>query len=139
VAAMVPPIVAPARPRGIGNNRAGCGANQPAREGSAGSLASQAADKCACAATDQRATHNAILPPIRTTGERQCHCNHDKTLAYLRLIPIEANDTTHGTDPTIDKTIHDQTPTLTYRINRGAQRQKNTANWQTIERSLRVS
>jgi hypothetical protein len=102
---MVPPIIAPARPRGIRNNRAGCGANQTARDGSAGSLASQAADQCACAAADQRATQNAILPPIRTTGERQCHCNHDKTLAYLILIPIEANYTAHGTDPTNDKRL----------------------------------
>ncbi|MGC1572008.1 MAG: hypothetical protein WA750_07865 [Pseudolabrys sp.] len=105
MAAMVPPIIAPARPRGIGNNRAGCGANQTACDGSASSLAGQAADKCACAAADQRATQNAILPPIRTTGERQCHCNHDETLAYLILIPIEANDTTHGTDPTNDKQL----------------------------------
>jgi hypothetical protein len=89
-------------------------------------LAGQAADKCACAAADQRATQNAILPPIRTPGERQCHRNHDKTLAYLILIPIEAKYIAHGTDPTNDNT-HDQTPTLSYRIYSGVQRQKNTA------------
>jgi len=100
---MVSPIIAPARPHGISDNRAGCGANQTARDGSAGSLAGQAANKCACAAADQCATQNAILPSIRTTSERQCHCNHDKTLAYLLLIAIEANNTAHATDPTNDK------------------------------------
>jgi hypothetical protein len=45
VATMVPPIITPTRPRGVGDNRARCGANQTTRERSAGCLASQAADK----------------------------------------------------------------------------------------------
>jgi len=83
---MVPPIIAPTRPRSVGDNRAGCGANQTARERSAGCLASQAADKGAGAATDQRATEYAIVGPIRTPSERQCHRNHNHCQAH-RLPP----------------------------------------------------
>jgi hypothetical protein len=59
---MVPIIIAPTRPHSVGDNRAGRGANQPARNRSAGRVASQAADKRAGAATDQCAAQHAIVP-----------------------------------------------------------------------------
>jgi hypothetical protein len=79
---MVPIIIAPARPRSVGDNRAGRGANQPARNHGAGRVASQAADKRAGAATDQCAAQHAIVPPVRTPSERQCHRYHDQCLAH---------------------------------------------------------
>src|SRR5262245_36180785 len=79
---MVPPIVAPARPRSVGDDRAGRGANHPARKRSTGRTARQAANKRAGAATDQCAAQHAILPRVCTTSERQGNSNHDQCLTH---------------------------------------------------------
>ena len=85
---MVPPIITPPRSRRVSDNRAGHGADQTARNRSAGRLANQAADKCASAATDQSAAQHAVVPSVRTTKERQRHRNGDECLAH-RLPPFE--------------------------------------------------
>jgi hypothetical protein len=83
---MVSPIIAPTRPRSVGDNRASSGANQPARNRSASRAASQTADKRAGAATDQCAAQNAILPAVRTPSEHQCYRNHNQCLAHLLVL-----------------------------------------------------
>jgi hypothetical protein len=86
VTTMVSPIIAPARPRSVGDYRAGRGANQPACNRSAGRAASQTTYKRAAAATNQCAAQNAILPAVCTPRKRQCHHNHDQCVAHLLLL-----------------------------------------------------
>jgi hypothetical protein len=83
---MFSPIITPAWSCSVSDNRARSGANQPARDRSAGRTASQAADKRATAATDQCTAQNAILPAVRTPAERQCHDNYDEYVTHLLLL-----------------------------------------------------
>jgi hypothetical protein len=70
VTPMIPPIIAPSRPGGVGDNRPCHRTNQTAGNSSTGRPARQPADKRAGAATDQCATEHAILPSVRTPRER---------------------------------------------------------------------
>jgi hypothetical protein len=90
---MVSPVITPARPRGVGDYCAGRGANQPARNRSAGRAAGQTTDKRTAAATNQCAAQNPILPAVRSPGKRQGHHNHDQYVAHLFLLS-GANDPT---------------------------------------------
>ena len=87
IASMFPPIIAPARSRSVGNNRARCSADQPAGNCGASRPAGQATDKRAAAATDQCTAENPILSrAARTPCERQSHCNHDQDAVDLLLL-----------------------------------------------------
>lgn len=86
---VVPPIIAPAWSRSVGDYCASSSANQSACNRSAGRAASQTADKRAAASTNQCAAQNAILPAIRTPRKYQRHHSHDKCVAHLLSFQID--------------------------------------------------
>lgn len=84
VSAMVPPIIAPARPRRVSDKRASCGTNQSASNCSPRRSANQAADKRATATANQCAAQDAIIPPVRAPSERQRYGNNDQNVTHRR-------------------------------------------------------
>src|SRR5262245_20534738 len=83
---MLSPVIAPAWPCSVGDDRARRGANETARNRGTGPPAGQTADERAATAADQCATENPVLPgAARATGERQRHRNHHQC-AHLLLL-----------------------------------------------------
>jgi hypothetical protein len=75
--------VATAGPRFVGNDGAGSGANQTARDRGAGRTTGEPADQGTGAGADQGATGNAILTRSLATRQAQAERGHNGQSKYL--------------------------------------------------------
>src|SRR5262245_19191052 len=87
ISSMLPPVIAPAGSRSVGNNRTRCGTDQPTGNCGASRPACQATDERAAATADQCTAENPVLSgTTRTAGECQSHRNHDQDAVHLVLL-----------------------------------------------------